>query len=87
MTEILTAATLLLGATLVLGLVPVLRARRAAERMLAGQLVGTTGVGLLLLLAALLELPALRDVALVLALLAAVALGAFTRRVRGGGDA
>jgi multicomponent Na+:H+ antiporter subunit F len=87
MTEVLTAATLLLGLTLVLGLIPVLRARQAAERMLAGQLLGTTGVGLLLLLASLMQLPALRDVALVLALLAAVALAAFTRRVRGADDA
>ncbi|MFM1891931.1 MAG: hypothetical protein RLZ44_1008 [Pseudomonadota bacterium] len=87
MTEVLTLAALLLALTLLLGLIPVLRARRTAERMLAGQLLGTTGVGLLLLLAPLLQLPALRDVALVLALLAAVALAAFTRRLRGDADA
>lgn len=82
MTELQSFAAITLAATLVVGLVPVLRAPRAAERMLAAQLLGTTGVGLLLLLAVLLDLPALRDVALVLALLAAVALAAFTRRTK-----
>ena len=48
--------------------------------MLTAQLLGTNGVGLLLLLAPLLDLPALIDVGLVLALLATVALAAFTRR-------
>lgn len=87
MTDVLVLAALLLALTLLLGLIPVLRARRAAERMLAAQLLGTTGVGLLLLLAPLLQLPALRDVAVVLALLATVTLGAFTRRVQGDPDA
>lgn len=82
MTELQSFAAITLAATLLVGLVPVLRAPRAAERMLAAQLLGTTGVGLLLLLAVLLDLPALRDVALVLALLAAVALAAFTRRTK-----
>jgi multicomponent Na+:H+ antiporter subunit F len=80
MNELLAFAVITLAATLVGGLVPVLRAPRSAERMLTAQLLGTTGVGLLLILAVLIDLPALRDVALVLALLAAVALAAFTRR-------
>jgi multicomponent Na+:H+ antiporter subunit F len=48
--------------------------------MLAMQLIGTTGAGLLLLLSALLGQPALVDVALILALLAATAAAAFTAR-------
>ncbi len=80
MSELLGAAAVALAATLVAGLVPLLRARSAAEGMLAAQLLGSGGVGLLLLLEPLLALPALHDVALVLALLAAVALIAFTRR-------
>ena len=87
MTELLSFAVVALAGTLVVGLLPVLRAPRAADRMLAAQLLSTTGVGILLLLAVLLRVPALHDVALVLALLAAVALSAFTRRTKGGEDA
>jgi multicomponent Na+:H+ antiporter subunit F len=50
----------------------------AGDRMLAIQLIGTAGVGMLLLLNVLLNQPALLDVALLLALLAAVAAAAFT---------
>jgi multicomponent Na+:H+ antiporter subunit F len=87
MTELLGFAVITLAATLIIGLMPVLRAPRSADRMLAGQLIGTTGVGILLVLAVLLDLPALRNVALVLALLAAVALAAFTRRPKEAEDA
>lgn len=79
----LSAAALL--TTLVLGLFPVLRAQNTASRMLAMQLMGTSGVGVLLLLASALKLPAMLDVALVLALLAALSLIAFTRRIEGDG--
>jgi multicomponent Na+:H+ antiporter subunit F len=72
------AAALLL--TLAIGMVRVLRGPDPGDRMLAAQLIGTAGVGVLLLLAAALGLPSLVDVALVLALLAAVAVVAFTRR-------
>jgi multicomponent Na+:H+ antiporter subunit F len=61
------------------GLVRVLRGPTAADRMLAAQLFGTTGVAILLLLAEGLGQPALRDVALVFALLAAVAAAVFVR--------
>jgi len=57
------------------------------DRMLAIQLIGTTGVGVLMLLSRLLAQPALLDVALVLALLAAVASAAFTAQPREDGDA
>ena len=52
----------------------------AADRMLAVQLFGTTTVATLLLLAEGLGIAALRDVALVIALLAAVTAVAFVRR-------
>jgi multicomponent Na+:H+ antiporter subunit F len=50
--------------------------------MLAAQLFGTTSAAILLLLAEALGLPALRDVALVLALLAVIAVIAFTASVK-----
>lgn len=59
------------------GLVRVLRGPEPAERMLAAQLFGTTAVALLLILSQVMAMPALLDVALVFALLAAVTLVAF----------
>lgn len=50
------------------------------DRMVAAQFVGTAGVAILLLLAFGLSLPALADVALVVALFAAVAGIALVRR-------
>jgi multicomponent Na+:H+ antiporter subunit F len=73
------AAFLLLN--LVAGLVRVWRGPTPADRMLAAQLFGTTGVAILCLLAQGARMPALRDVALVLALLAAMATVVFVRRV------
>ena len=78
MTELLSLSVLVLMLSLFLGLVRVLLGPGAGNRMLATQLIGTAGVGLLLLLGSLLEQPALVDVALILALLAAVAAAAFT---------
>ncbi len=66
--------------TLVAGLWRVLRGPIVADRMLATQLFGTTAVACLLLLAQVFGLPALLDVALVFALLAAVTAVAFARR-------
>lgn len=71
---------MLLLLTMVLGLLQALRGPSLQDRMLAVLLLGTGGVGLLLLLAFLLEQPALIDVALVLALLAAMSSAALTRR-------
>jgi multicomponent Na+:H+ antiporter subunit F len=59
------------------GLVRVLRGPTAADRMLAAQLFGTTAVALLVLKAEAMQQPALRDVALVFALLAAVTVVTF----------
>lgn len=62
------------------GLWRVVQGPTAADRMLAAQLFGTTAVAILLLQAQVEARPALRDVALVFALLAAVAAVAFVRR-------
>jgi multicomponent Na+:H+ antiporter subunit F len=75
------AALILLG-ILALGMLWVLLGPSAADRMVAAQLIGSTGVGILLLLAPALSLPALVDVALVLALLAAVTIAAFVGRYK-----
>jgi len=61
------------------GLIRVLRGPTHPDQMIAAQLLGTLGVGLLLLPAELDQVPALRDVALVLATLAAVVTLAFVR--------
>lgn len=72
-------AVVLLG-TIVVGLVRVERGPTSADRMLAAQLLGTAGVAILLLLSFGLEMPSLRDVALVFALLAAMTVVAFVKR-------
>ena len=74
------AAAVFLLLTLLGGLVRVLRGPRAADRMLAAQLLGTTGVAILLLLSEVQQTPSLRDAALLLALLAVLAVFAFARR-------
>jgi multicomponent Na+:H+ antiporter subunit F len=73
--------TLFLLLNLVAGLARVWRGPTPADRMLAAQLFGTTGVATLLLLAERSSVPALRDVALALALLATLATVVFVRRV------
>lgn len=79
------AASLLF--TLLLGLVRIWQGPGAADRILAAQLFGTTGVALLLILAELQQQPPLRDVALVLALLSVLVVVAFVTRVRHAGTA
>jgi len=78
MTELLLLSATGLMLSLLLGLLRVLLGPSAGDRMLAIQLIGTAGVGMLLVLNVLLDEPALIDVALLLALLAAVAAAAFT---------
>jgi multicomponent Na+:H+ antiporter subunit G len=56
-------------ATLAAGMVRIVLGPTRADSMLAAQLIGTTGVGILLLLAEAMSASALRDVALALALL------------------
>ena len=64
-------------ATILAGLARVLRGPVPAERMLAAQLFGTAAVAILLLLSQMMAMPALLDVAMVFALLAAVTLVGF----------
>ena len=77
---------------LVVGIWRVMKGPRSADRMLAAQLFGTTAVALLLLLAQATSDFALLDVALVLAVLAAITAVAFvqytwtSRRADGGID-
>jgi multicomponent Na+:H+ antiporter subunit F len=65
------------------GIVRVLRGPTGEDRVIAAVLFGTAGVALLLVLADLLASPAIRDVALVLAVLAAVLAVVFTRTTTG----
>jgi len=76
---ILTAATLLM-LTIIAGLIRVIRGPTSADRMMAAQLFGTTGVAILLLLSQALDTQNLQNVALVFALLAAIMGVAFVRR-------
>lgn len=79
MSTFLLASALLLLITIVAGLWRVMRGPSAADRMLAAQLFGTSGVAILLLLGEALGMPALRDVALLFALLSVLAVVAFVR--------
>ncbi|WP_029652477.1 monovalent cation/H+ antiporter complex subunit F [Marinobacter daepoensis] len=81
MTAVLNAVAAILLFTLLVALVRIWRGPDPADRMLASQLFGTTGVGFLLVLSEALEAPALVDVALTLALLSVLALVAFVTRV------
>jgi multicomponent Na+:H+ antiporter subunit F len=81
-TVLLAGAAFFLLLTVAGGMVRVVRGPTSADRMLAVQLFGTTGVAILLVLADALEMRALRDVALVFALLAAVLAVTFVKRGR-----
>jgi multicomponent Na+:H+ antiporter subunit F len=74
------ALSLFLLLNLGAGVWRVLRGPTTADRMLAVQLFGTTAVAILLLLAQAYSNAALRDVALVFALLAAITTVTFVRR-------
>lgn len=74
------ALAIFLLLNLTAGMWRVLRGPSVADRMLAAQLFGTTSVAILLLLAQGIDRTALRDVALVFALLATVTAIAFVRR-------
>lgn len=87
MSQMLLVFASVLLATMGIGLVRALLGPTPADRLLALQLLGTSGIGVLLLLAAALEMPALNDVGLVFSLLSAVAVFAITRkRLRAGGE-
>lgn len=80
MNTVLLLLALVVLATMTAGLLRAFHGPTTADRMMAAQLLGTSGVAILLLLWPLFDLLALIDVALVLALLAAVAVAAFVGR-------
>ena len=82
MSLFLVFAAVFLLLSILVGLARVLRGPGSGDRMLAAQLFSTAGVGILLLLGFALDAPAMIDVALVFALLAAVAAVAFVRQER-----
>ena len=80
MTTLYLVAALILLLSILAGLLRVVRGPTAADRMLAAQLFGTTGVAVLLLFGRAFGVPAYWDVALVFAVLAAITGIAFARR-------
>jgi len=80
MNTLVLPVALFLLANLVIALVAAARGPTPADRMLMVLLIGTTGTGILVLLAQAMHLSALVDVALVLALLAATGGIAFAKR-------
>ena len=80
MTAFLAVAALVLVITLCGGLVRVALGPTPSDRLMAAQLIGTTGIATLLVLAEVVHVPALVDVAVIFALLAAVTVVAFTRQ-------
>jgi len=81
MNEVYLGTALFLLLNILAGLVRVLRGPTSTDRLMAAQLFGTTGVAILLLLGEVFAEPALRNVALIFALLAVLATVAFVRRV------
>ena len=67
-------------ATVLVGFVRVEIGPTRADRMLSAQLFGTSSVAILLIFSIVLDMPSLVDVALGLALLAAIAATAFVKR-------
>lgn len=81
MSELHSAIAAILLASVLVGLIRVARGPTLPDRMLVAQLFGTTGVTVLLVLGADPDRAALRDVALVFAVLAAIAVVAFVQLV------
>lgn len=79
MHELRIAIALFVTGTVLGSLIRVARGPTFADRILVSQLFGTTGVAVLLLLAADPARAALRDVALIFALLAPITVAAFVR--------
>jgi multicomponent Na+:H+ antiporter subunit F len=79
MAEFLSIAALLVFATAAAGLLRVLRGPGDPDRVMAAQLLGTGGIAALLLAGVAMAAPALLDLALILALLAAFASVALAR--------
>lgn len=81
MTALLEVLILLLLVTLIAGMWRVVTGPTAADRIAAAQVLGTLGIGILLLTARLTGEPGVRDAALLMALLSLVATMAFVRRL------
>lgn len=79
MTVVLLAGVLALLLLLGIGLERLRRSRGRADALMAGQLLGTTAVAVVALLALVYQVPAFYDVALVLGLLTLVAVVTFAR--------
>ena len=67
--------------TVILGIVRIIFGPTVADRMMAAQLFGTSGMAILLVLAQGMDMPELIDIALTFSLLAALATMTFVRRV------
>lgn len=80
-------ATLAIFLTLLLALIRIFRGPSAEDRLLGIQSFGTVGTAVVLLLTVLTDLPGLLDVALVMAMLAAVTVITYTRILPGAGEA
>jgi multicomponent Na+:H+ antiporter subunit F len=83
MASFLLGAAAFILAMVGLGLFRVFRGPADVDRMMAVQLLGTGGVAVLLLIAAAADIPAIVDVALLLALLAAFAAVTFVTSASG----
>lgn len=83
MNDIYLGVAIFLLLNVLVGMIRILRGPMPADRMLASQLFGTTGVAITLLLAEVYEAPAIRTVGLVFAVLAVVATSVFVRRATG----
>ena len=83
MNELLLVAAGLIVLMVAIGLARVLRGSNDVERLMAVQLLGTGGIAALLLIAYATSVPGVEDVALGLALLAALATIAFVNLLDG----
>ena len=83
MNTFLMVAAIITLATITIGFVRVLLGPHKADRMIAAQLFGTSGVAWILLFAYATDIPGLSNIAMILALLAAIAAIAFVKRAWG----
>lgn len=74
------AVALFLLLTIIAGMVRIIFGPTVADRMMAAQLFGTSGLAILLVLARAMDLPELIDIALAFSLLATLAVMTFVRR-------
>lgn len=81
--DVYMGAAIFLLLNVLVGMARIIAGPLPADRMLASQLFGTTGVAITLLLAEAYELPAIRTVGLVFAVLAVIATAVFVRRAAG----